>query len=216
VNRLRPDVVLLDVGLPGLDGLACLEILRVEFPKTTVIMLSAADEPSLVQAALARGARAYILKTILGRDLASALRQVVCGTSCMTLPRTEPSVPAPTHGLSAREIDILRHIASGLSTKVIASKLCVADHTVKFHLTNIYRKLGVKNRTGAAREALRLGYASYPFGDAGVASRGTTTMRAPTARFAQRRHPGRSGGAGVRALKPASPPDRGRGREPAV
>jgi DNA-binding NarL/FixJ family response regulator len=157
VKRLRPDVVLLDIGLPGIDGLACLQILRDAYPETKVVMLSAMSESDYIRAAFARGAAAYILKTISAYDLVSALRQVISGTVYVAFEEDGATAPAEAGGLSEREIEILGYAARGLPNAAIAKKLFVTEQTVKFHLTNVYRKLGVNNRTEAAREARRLG-----------------------------------------------------------
>jgi DNA-binding NarL/FixJ family response regulator len=165
VDRLRPDVVVLDIVMPGLDGLVCLQLLRQRFPQVRVVMLSGIDDPSAVHTALAHGASAYIVKTIAGRDLASALRQVVTGALCVPAPSPRETAPLHRHALSGRELEILAYIARGVPNAAIAKELCVTEQTVKFHLTNVYRKLGVKNRTEAARVAMRLDHAVHPLGD---------------------------------------------------
>jgi DNA-binding NarL/FixJ family response regulator len=165
VERLRPDLVLLDIGLPGMDGLTCLELLRDRFPNVKVVMLSGLEQPEHVQTAISRGAAGFIMKTIDPRDISAALRQIVEGSVYTAAPASAAS-PAATHGLSARETEILRHLAQGLPNSAIAAKLFVTEQTVKFHLTSVYRKLGVDNRTAAAREAHRLGIAVNPHVDA--------------------------------------------------
>jgi DNA-binding NarL/FixJ family response regulator len=159
VRRLRPDLVLLDVRMPQMDGLTCLTKIRQEFPKIKVVMLSVSQEAALIQAALKRGANAYIVKTVDPADLAAALRQAVEGTVFTAVGVAgEPGEQAAKEaGLTGREVMIVRAVARGLSNEAIAKELFVAEQTVKFHLTNIYRKLGVSNRTEAARYAFEQG-----------------------------------------------------------
>jgi NarL family two-component system response regulator LiaR len=171
VNQLRPDIVLLDIGLPGIDGMVCLELLRDRFPHVKVVMLSAFSEPEYMRMSFARGAAGYILKTISPTDLVSALRQIVEGNAYLLLPASQAPDTAAEHGLTERETDILRRVAQGLSNAAIGRELFVTEQTVKFHLTNVYRKLGVNNRTAAARQAHRLGIVSNPVVAEGSAGR---------------------------------------------
>jgi DNA-binding NarL/FixJ family response regulator len=154
VQQTNPDLVLLDIRMPRMDGLTCLELIRERFPEVKVVILSAVEEPNVIQTALERGAHAYVLKHIDPRDLPSALRQASEGTVYQTLgaSRKTPDV-ATKAGLSAKEIEVLRALVKGLSNREIARELWLAEQTVKFHLANIYRKLGVANRTEATRYA---------------------------------------------------------------
>jgi DNA-binding NarL/FixJ family response regulator len=163
VNQLRPDVVLLDIRMPEMDGIACLELLTKRFPEVKVVVLSVYSDAEHIEAALSRGAAAYIVKSISPADLASAVAQAVEGTVYHALGMLdEEEVAADNHGLTEREIVILRAVARGLPNRAIGQELWVTEQTVKFHLTNIYRKLGVANRTEAARAAFRLGTAESP------------------------------------------------------
>jgi DNA-binding NarL/FixJ family response regulator len=159
VRRLQPDLVVLDVRMPQMDGLTCLSKIRKEFPDVKVAILSATQDTSLIQTALKRGASAYIVKTVAPEDLASSLRQAVQGNVFTTAGLTEDPAEraARDAGLTERELSIVRAVARGLSNDAIAKELWVAEQTVKFHLTNIYRKLGVANRTEAARYAFEQG-----------------------------------------------------------
>ncbi len=156
VSQTDPDVVVLDLRMPEMDGLTCLDLLRERHPRVKAVVLSGLDEPEVVRSAFARGAAAFILKHIDPRDLGSALRQAVEGTVYQTFGVPEPAVrvPAAEGGLSERELSILRALADGLSNKEIAKALWPAEQTVKFHLTNVHRKLGVHTPT----EAVRVGY----------------------------------------------------------
>jgi DNA-binding NarL/FixJ family response regulator len=159
VRRLHPDLVLLDLRMPQMDGLTCLAKIRKEFPNVKVAMLSVSQDPDLIQTALKRGASAYIVKTVDPDDLAAALRQAMDGNVFTTVGVSEDAGEraARDAGLTERELVIVRAVARGLSNEAIAKELWVAEQTVKFHLTNIYRKLDVSNRTEAARYAFEQG-----------------------------------------------------------
>jgi DNA-binding NarL/FixJ family response regulator len=164
VARTSPDLVLLDLRLPDLDGLACLEALGEQFSDVKVVMLSAFADPEYVQAALSRGARGYIVKNVNPVDLASALRQALEGTvyHALGVPETDTRGRAQSAGLTERERVVLEAAARGLSNRAIARELWVTEQTVKFHLTNIFRKLGARNRTDAARRAYARGLLDEP------------------------------------------------------
>ena len=164
VHQHSPDVALLDIRMPGMDGLRCLEQLKARFPHVKAIAISGVDDPQVIQAALERGASAFILKSIEPGDLPAAIRQTVEGTVFRTLgssgaPAAE--VSGKDLGLSERELTILKALSAGLSNKQIAQQLWLAEQTVKFHLTNIYRKLEVSNRTEAARYAFEQGLVEH-------------------------------------------------------
>jgi DNA-binding NarL/FixJ family response regulator len=147
---LEPDLVLLDLRLPDVEGLGCLDALRRLHPQTKVLIFSAVDDAELVATALARGAEGYVLKRIDPLDLPAAIRQTVERSVF-----NQQSLPAeaPAGGLSAKELTVLEHLALGQSNREIASQLWVSDQTVKFHLRNVYRKLGASTRTEAIRIA---------------------------------------------------------------
>jgi DNA-binding NarL/FixJ family response regulator len=160
VSRLHPDLLLLDLRMPGLDGLACLERVRARHPKLKIVVLSMCSEPEQIQAAFKRGACGYVLKSIDTNDLTSAIRQAVDGTAyhAFGLPALDEDTSARLAGLTEREIEIVKAVARGLSSQAIGKELWVTEQTVKFHLTNIYRKLNVSNRTEAARWAFSQGF----------------------------------------------------------
>ncbi len=155
VARTNPDVVLLDMQMPGMDGLAALEQLRERYPDVKVVVFSAIDEADQIEGALRRGADSYVVKTINPADLPSAIRQVVESSVFhpVALLADAGETAAKRSGLSDKEIAVLRELAQGLSNKEIAAKLFVSEQTVKFHLRNIYRKLGIASRTEALRYA---------------------------------------------------------------
>ncbi|HEY4620073.1 MAG TPA: response regulator transcription factor [Gaiellaceae bacterium] len=163
VAREKPDLVLLDVRMPHMDGLACLDEIRRRYPEIKVVMLSASTSGDLIEAALRRGASAYVVKSVDPEDLPATLRQALEGNvhTAVGLEDTERS-GAKALGLTQREVTILGALARGLSNDEIAKEFWVAPQTVKFHLTNIYRKLGVKNRTEATRLAYQHGFVESP------------------------------------------------------
>jgi DNA-binding NarL/FixJ family response regulator len=163
VGQTGPDAVLLDVRMPGMDGLAVLERLREEYPSIAVVMLSGIDDPVLVRAALERGAAAFVLKHVDPRDLGSAVRQSVTGSIFRPLDLLKTGASASEDaGLTKRELSILKELPAGGSNQQIAKRLFLAEQTVKFHLTNIYRKLGVSTRTEALRYAYENGLVERP------------------------------------------------------
>lgn len=170
VSQTHPDLALLDLRMPEMDGLACLDRIRKEHPKVKVVILSVSTDPEVVQTVLNHGAAAYVVKSVNPIDLSSALRQALEGTvfSAVGLPeKTAQQDAVKAAGLTDRETTILKALARGLSNEAIGKELWVAQQTVKFHLTNIYRKLDVKNRTEAARYAYEHGLIDSPQGDHG-------------------------------------------------
>jgi DNA-binding NarL/FixJ family response regulator len=163
VAREKPDLVLLDVRMPHMDGLACLDEIKRRHPDIKVVMLSASTSGDLIDAALRRGASAYVVKSVNPDDLPATLRQALEGNVHTAIGlEGEQTSGAKSLGLTEREITILGALARGLSNDEIAKEFWVAPQTVKFHLTNIYRKLGVKNRTEATRLAYQHGLVESP------------------------------------------------------
>ena len=164
VRRTNPDVVLVDIRMPQMDGLTCIDQLREHAPSVKVIVLSAFADADHIQAAFKRGASGYIVKSVNPVDIPSAIRQSVEGTffSPVGMPEGAEEDAAATAGLTDREREILEALARGLSNHAIGKEFWVTEQTVKFHLTNIYRKLGVANRTEAARFAYHHGLVENP------------------------------------------------------
>ncbi len=162
----KPDVVLLDIRMPGGDGLNVLGRLKLENPEIAVLMLSTYDNPTYVARAVALGAAGYVLKGIDREGLLDAIRKVAAGESAWTrdelrrvtgalaTPRLNADVEVP---LTQRESEVLRQLALGLTNKEIAQALHISYETVKEHVQHILRKVGVSDRTQAAVWAVRKG-----------------------------------------------------------
>lgn len=156
VRSLHPDVVVLDLQMPAMDGLTCLEHIRAEGIMTKVLVLSAFNDGDSMQSALEKEADGFALKTEPPQQTLTNIRQVYLGQ--LVFPqaakrwlRTHRQRPRPAMiDLSEREIEVLALVAQGMTNTQIAQRLSVSDNTVKFHLQNIYQKLSVSNRTEAA------------------------------------------------------------------
>jgi DNA-binding NarL/FixJ family response regulator len=157
VEQHEPELLIteIDTGEEQIDGIACLARARERNPKLSAIVLSRHTDPQHIEDALAAGASAYVTKTAHREDLASAVRQAFDHT--IFLRRTRSAPVKEKSVLTRREQEILQLVAEGLSNQKIAKQLWVTEQTVKFHLSNIYRKLGVANRTEASRWAHRQG-----------------------------------------------------------
>jgi DNA-binding NarL/FixJ family response regulator len=163
MKEVAADFVLLDVHLPGLDGLGCLEGLAEHHPQVRVAMLSAVEDPRVIESAFRRGARGYILKSVNPFDLPAAIRQIVEETVIhLSMGAQDSAAPATPGDLSEKEAAVLVELCHGHTNKQIGVSLWLSDQTVKFHLRNIYRKLGVKSRTEAMRHAYEHDLAPRP------------------------------------------------------
>jgi DNA-binding NarL/FixJ family response regulator len=163
VGRTEAEVVLLDLRMPGMDGLRCLELLHERHPSVKAIVFSGNDDPAAVDAALARGAVAFIHKTIDPSDLAAVIRQAVAGNVFFAV-ANQPTVDDAHDDwdLTPRESEILLALAEGKSNKEIAGQFWLSEQTIKYHLTNIYRKLKVGSRTEAVHQAYEHGLIENP------------------------------------------------------
>jgi two-component system, NarL family, response regulator LiaR len=160
VEEFEPDMAVVDPVICEGDptGLSWLAETSRRFPQLKVIVLSRSDDPAQIDAAIAQGASVYVVKKAHGADIAAAARQIYTRSFYLSQEDSwgEPPAPrAPTQefGLTKRELEILRLTAQGLSNGQMAKQLWVTVQTVKFHLSNIYSKLRVSNRTAASRVA---------------------------------------------------------------
>jgi DNA-binding NarL/FixJ family response regulator len=158
VSETRPHIVLLDLRMPELDGLTCLKRLHKQYPKLAVVILSSYSEPGQIEAARLAGAVGYVVKTVEPIDLPAVLRSALSGEGFAVWGAPEPDVEEGSAALlSERESAVLAAVAQGLSNRQIGEKLWISEQTVKFHLRNIYRKLGLTSRTEAAHYAYHSG-----------------------------------------------------------
>jgi NarL family two-component system response regulator LiaR len=155
-SEKQPDVVLMDMLMPDMDGATATQIIRQQNPKTQVIALTSFQEQNLIEKALQAGAISYLLKNVSAMDLAHAIRQAHAGRSTLAPEATEVLIQATRrrssqndYGLTDREEQVLALLADGLSNAQIAEQLVVTTATVKFHVRGILTKLGVSNRTEA-------------------------------------------------------------------
>ncbi|HQE93186.1 MAG TPA: response regulator transcription factor [Anaerolineae bacterium] len=165
-SQVQPDVVLMDLRMPGMDGLTAIERLRVTHPHIAVVILTTYNEDDLMVRGLKAGARGYLLKDTNREMLFHAIRAAARGEMLLkpeivakVLAHTAaPPAPARPLELTEREHEILEAIARGERSKEIADHLYITERTVKAHLTSIYNKLGVDSRAAAVAEAIQRGW----------------------------------------------------------
>jgi DNA-binding NarL/FixJ family response regulator len=149
-------VALVDLGLPGMDGVDLIAMLREEFPDGRFIVLTTLDGDELIYRAIQAGAQAYVLKDMACGEITDAVRLVHRGERLLP-PPVAGKLATRGAALSGREIEVLELVAQGESNKIIAAKLGVVEGTVKAHVLSIFHKLGVDDRTAAVTVALRRG-----------------------------------------------------------
>ena len=170
-QQTKPDLVLLDLSMPGMDGLTCIRLLRERMPSVKIAVLSGIDSDEMADEVLKLGASAFISKRVEPEELPKALAAAHDEAVDRPIGRSEDGLKHAFReaGLTSRELEILRALSGGHSNKAIARLLWLAEQTVKFHLTNIYRKLKVSSRTEAVNWAYRHGLLDTA-GDAEAAS----------------------------------------------
>jgi NarL family two-component system response regulator LiaR len=164
-HELEPDVVLMDLLMPVMDGIAATEAIRRELPEVEVIALTSVLEDSAVYGAMRAGAIGYLLKDTEADELCWAIKAAAAGQVQLSPPvaaRLLREIPPPQQPepLTDREIEVLQHLSQGKSNKEIATALVIAEKTVRTHVSNILGKLGVASRTQAALHAVRSGLVS--------------------------------------------------------
>jgi DNA-binding NarL/FixJ family response regulator len=171
-KTLQPDIVLMDIAMPGMGGIAATRAIKVWSPQTAIVVLSAYNDAPYLIAFLEAGAAGFLLKTVHGQELINAIRAVARGESVLQAAVAEKVMrrlsarsdagDRSTAPLSEREYDVLRLAARGLANKEIADRLGLSIRTVHAHLANIFAKLQVGSRTEAVLQALRQGMIALP------------------------------------------------------
>jgi DNA-binding NarL/FixJ family response regulator len=169
-QELRPDLVLMDVDLPGEDGASATRRIKAALPQTTVVMLTAYDDTDRLLDAIKAGAQGYLLKNIRAAELLEQLRGLVAGEAAISRRmatrmleefrrgREETEISEPEGELTARELEVLELVAARLQNKEIAAQLVISEHTVKNHLKNILAKLHLRSRRQAAAYGVARGW----------------------------------------------------------
>jgi len=167
IRQLRPEVVLMDISMPIVDGITLTQQITHEFPSVAVIMLTMYRQHEQMLQAMRNGARGYLLKSASSREVAQTIRKVheggvhiepeLTGAVVSEFRRLSGATAIGRHTLSKKEIEIIRYVAAGMSNKEIGEKLAYSEKTVKNYLSIIFQKLGMRDRTQAAIFALRQG-----------------------------------------------------------
>ena len=169
-NELKPDVAVVDIAMPKLNGIEATKRIKEVCPNTAVLIVSAYDDEPYVINAIEAGASGYLLKSIRVRELSAAIRAVhrdemIFDSSAarkvfdsMTVSKDKPSTDEPSSPLKQREFEVLKLAAKGMSNKEIGQELTISTRTVQSHLVNIFTKLNVNSRTEAVLHALREGW----------------------------------------------------------
>ena len=159
-NLLKPDVILMDLMMPVMDGVAATQAIKKQNPQIQIVALTSFQEDELVQNALKGGAIGYLMKNVSARELAAAIRAAKDGKMTLSPEAAQALVHASqqaqeTEALTEREREVLKLMVEGLNNAEIAEKLVVSLSTVKYHISNILMKLGVDNRVAAVTMALQ-------------------------------------------------------------
>ena len=168
-GKLRPDVVIMDIAMPKLNGIEATRQIKELYPATAVLILTAYDDDQYVFALLEAGAAGYLLKNVRGRELIDAIRAVYAGESVLHpaitrkvlesfIPAGKPAERRMAEPLSEREMEVLKLAGRGMSNRDIAEELSLSVRTVQAHLGNIFNKLGVGSRTEAVLYAIKKGW----------------------------------------------------------
>jgi DNA-binding NarL/FixJ family response regulator len=172
-RELQPDLVLMDIRMPDLDGLVATRAIKRDHPRTSVLIVTLSEDPDYLLEALRVGAAGYVLKDASRREVVAAVRQVLSGESPLDAKlsaqlirrlagQPRESTSAHSDELTHREVEVLRLVAEGKTNAEIAQSLFISVGTVKVHVERIIDKLGVSDRTQAAVRAVELGYINSP------------------------------------------------------
>jgi NarL family two-component system response regulator LiaR len=159
-NLLKPDVILMDLMMPVMDGVAATQAIKKQNPQIQIVALTSFQEDELVQNALKAGAVGYLMKNVTARELASAIKAAKDGKMTLSPEAAQALVranqqAAETETLTEREVEVLKLMVDGLNNAEIAERLVISLSTVKYHISNILMKLGVDNRVSAVSLALQ-------------------------------------------------------------
>jgi two-component system NarL family response regulator len=165
--HLHPDLVLLDIAMPRMSGLEALRLIKSELPQTQVVMLTVSDDDAGLFEAIESGASGYLRKTLTTHEFFELLDGLRRGEAAISRQATTRLMrdfadlsrqrPEPVDSLTHREVEVLRLVAEGMSNKAVAQTLSISENTVKYHMKNILRKLGIQNRTEAVTHAIHAG-----------------------------------------------------------
>jgi two-component system, NarL family, response regulator LiaR len=173
IEKLNPDVVILDISMPKLSGIEVTRQIKPRFPTIAVLILSAYDNDEYVFSSLEAGASGYLLKEVHGREIVEAVRSVYSGESVLypsiaskviqrAITSSSKSIEnKPESELTDREMEVLRLASKGASNQDIADSLCISIRTVQGHVNNIFRKLGAESRTEAIFQGVKKGLISF-------------------------------------------------------
>jgi len=169
-TRLKPDIAIIDIAMPKVDGIEATKQIKVSCPAVAVLILTAYDDEQFIFSLLEAGAAGYLLKSVRGRELVDAVRATYAGESVLhplvarkilnrfVPPSGGPEGEKPHEVLSEREMDVLRLATKGLSNRDIGEELCLSPRTVQGHLGHIFNKLNVSSRTEASLRAVKEGW----------------------------------------------------------
>jgi DNA-binding NarL/FixJ family response regulator len=167
VGELRPDVVLMDMQMPVLNGVEATRRIKAEWPAVEVLVLTTFDDDELIWGGLQAGAKGYLLKDAPPEELLQGIEAVAAGRSLLpphiasklmnVISHGGPARAEPAEQPTERELEILRHMARGAANKEIAAALFISENTVKTHVSNLFQKLGARDRTEAVTKALGRG-----------------------------------------------------------
>jgi len=172
-GTLEPDIVLMDIELPGADGVVATQRLTMEMPAITVVMLTVHDDSQTLFEAIKAGAQGYLVKNMRSRELLEQLRGLAQGEAAISRRmaarileeiRGQTEILGPEEELTARELEVLELVATRLSNAAIAERLVISEHTVKNHMKNILSKLHLHNRHHAAAYSVARGWLPRPKG----------------------------------------------------